>query len=168
MVWTVKSSVSGVFEDLKFTISEGYEQDWSFPVSVLIRLEAGGSQAKQGRDWKTSIFLGAFWNFSLQITVLWSWNLAIPLNCMCNILKDKRQIKLVIIKIRSTHESIDLILVQNHKCSLLTSDAMKFEPYKMCPNAFNTTFWQFFYFILQISHNKTFKIRYIRCQYIVI
>ena len=30
----VKSTVSWVFEDLKFKISEGYNQNWSFPVSV--------------------------------------------------------------------------------------------------------------------------------------
>ena len=39
----------------------------------------------------------------------------------------------------------------------ITSDAMKFEPYRMCPSAFNTTFWQFFDFIFQISHNKPLK-----------
>ena len=32
----VKSTVSGVFEDLKFKISEGYQQNWSFPVSALL------------------------------------------------------------------------------------------------------------------------------------
>ena len=53
-------------------------------------------------------------------------------------------------------------------CTYLTSDAMKFEPYKMCPSAFSTTFWQFFDFILQISYDKTFKIRYVRCLYIII
>ena len=51
---------------------------------------------------------------------------------------------------------------------LITSDAMKFEPYKMCPGAFSTTFWQFFDFILQISYDKTFKIRCVRCLYIFI
>ena len=56
----MKSTVSGVFEDFKFKISEGYEQNGSFPVSALFRLEAGGPQAKQGRGWKTSILLVAF------------------------------------------------------------------------------------------------------------
>ena len=50
----------------------------------------------------------------------------------------------------------------------ITSDAMKFEPYEMCPSAFSTTFWQFFDFILQISYDKTFKIRYVKCLYIII
>ena len=52
--------------------------------------------------------------------------------------------------------------------TIITSDAIKFEPYRMWPSAFNTTFWQFSYFILQTFHNKTFKIRYIRCRYIAI
>jgi hypothetical protein len=50
----------------------------------------------------------------------------------------------------------------------LTSDALKIEPNRMCPSAFITTFWQFLDFILQISHDKTFKIRYTRCLFIVI
>ena len=45
--------------------------------------------------------------------------------------------------------------------SIVTSDAIKFEPYRMCPSAFDTTFCQFFDFILQISHYKTFEIRYV-------
>ena len=32
----VKSTVSGVFEDLKFKISEGYKQNWSCPGSALL------------------------------------------------------------------------------------------------------------------------------------
>ena len=35
----VKSTDSVLFEDLKFKISEGYEQKLSFPVSALFRLE---------------------------------------------------------------------------------------------------------------------------------
>ena len=53
----MKSTVFRVFEDLKFKISEEYKQNWSFPVSSLFGLEVGGPQAKQGRDWKTSIFI---------------------------------------------------------------------------------------------------------------
>ena len=61
-----------------------------------------------------------------------------------------------------------VVLLFLETISMLTSDAIKFEPYRICPSAFNTTFWQFFDFILKISHNKTFKIWYIRCWYIVI
>ena len=32
----VKSTVSGVFENLKFKISEDYKQNWSFPVSAML------------------------------------------------------------------------------------------------------------------------------------
>ena len=32
----VKSTVSWVFEDLKFKISEGYDQNWSFPDSAQL------------------------------------------------------------------------------------------------------------------------------------
>ena len=32
----VKSTVSWVFEDLKFKISEGYNQNWCFPESAQI------------------------------------------------------------------------------------------------------------------------------------
>ena len=45
----VKSTVSFVFEDIKFKISEGYNQNWCFPdsaqlaVSVLLRQLAGQS-----------------------------------------------------------------------------------------------------------------------------
>ena len=47
----VKSTVSWVFEDLKFKISEGYDQNWCFPdsaqlaVSVKLRQLTGQSQA---------------------------------------------------------------------------------------------------------------------------
>ena len=48
-------------------------------------------------------------------------------------------------------------IFKNHKiCRYITSDALKIEPNRMCPCAFITTFWQFFDFILQISHDKTF------------
>ena len=58
---------SKVCEDFKFKISEGYEQNWSFPVPALFRLDAGGPQAKQGRDWKSSFLLVAFWIFWLRV-----------------------------------------------------------------------------------------------------
>ena len=32
----VKSTVSWVFEDLKFEISEGYDQNWCFPESAQL------------------------------------------------------------------------------------------------------------------------------------
>ena len=38
----VKSTVSWVFEDLEFKISEGYEQNCSLPVSALLAVSAGG------------------------------------------------------------------------------------------------------------------------------
>ena len=66
MAWSLLK-VSGVFEDIKLNISEGYNQNWSFPVSALFRLEPGGPQAKQGRDWKTSILIVAFWNSKLKV-----------------------------------------------------------------------------------------------------
>ena len=48
----VKSTVSWVFEDLKFKISEGYDQNWCFPdpvqlaVSAKLRQLTGQSQEK--------------------------------------------------------------------------------------------------------------------------
>ena len=61
----MKSKFSSVFEDCKFKISEGFEQNLSF--LVLFRLKAWGLQAKEGRDRKTSILLVAFWNFRLKV-----------------------------------------------------------------------------------------------------
>ena len=46
----MKATVSGVVEDLKFKISEGYDQNWYFPdsaqlaVSVQLRQLTGHSQ----------------------------------------------------------------------------------------------------------------------------
>ena len=46
----VKSTVFWVFEDLKFKVSEGYDQNWCFPdyaqlpVSAKLRLLTGQSQ----------------------------------------------------------------------------------------------------------------------------
>ena len=46
----MKATVSGVVEDLKFTISEGYDQNWCFPdtaqlaVSAKLRQPTGQSQ----------------------------------------------------------------------------------------------------------------------------
>ena len=48
----VKSTVSWVFEDLKFKISEGYDQNWCFPdcaqlaVSAKLRQLTGHGQEK--------------------------------------------------------------------------------------------------------------------------
>ena len=84
----------------------------------------------------------------------------IELRKVSNVLDNKDVRSRVLQKIEEIPTSIQV--------SNLTPDAMKFEPYRMCPSAFNTTFWQFFDVILQIPHNKTFKIRYIRCRYIVI
>ena len=67
----VKSAVSGVFEDLKIKISEGYKQNWSFPVPALLAVSA---KSQQGRDRKTSILPVAFWNFKLKV-------LKYPRNC---------------------------------------------------------------------------------------
>ena len=36
----VKSTVFGVFEDLKFKISEGYDQNWCFPASAQLAVSA--------------------------------------------------------------------------------------------------------------------------------
>ena len=36
----VKSTVSWVFEDLKFKISEGYDQNWCFPDSAKLAVSA--------------------------------------------------------------------------------------------------------------------------------
>ena len=36
----VKSTVSWVFEDLKFKISEGYDQNWCFPDSAQLAVSA--------------------------------------------------------------------------------------------------------------------------------
>ena len=36
----VKSTVSWVFEDLKFEISEGYDQNWCFPDSAQLAVSA--------------------------------------------------------------------------------------------------------------------------------
>ena len=43
----LKSTVSGVFEDLKFKISEGYKQNLSFPVSALLAVSAKLRQPKE-------------------------------------------------------------------------------------------------------------------------
>ena len=64
----MKYTVSRVFEDLKFKISEGCKQNWSFPVSAL------NWDSQQGRARKTSILVLAFWNFKLKV-------LKYPSNC---------------------------------------------------------------------------------------
>ena len=52
----VKSTVSWVFEDLKFKISEGYDQNWCFPdsaqlaVSAKLRQLTGQSQENTNMD----------------------------------------------------------------------------------------------------------------------
>ena len=40
----MKATVSGVVEDLKFTISEGYDQNWCFPDSAQLAVSVGQSQ----------------------------------------------------------------------------------------------------------------------------
>ena len=52
--------------------------------------------------------------------------------------------------------------------SLITCDALKFIPNRMSPCAFVIDFLAIFYFTLQNSHEKTFKMMYTRCLYIVI
>ena len=63
----MKATVFGVFEDLKFQISEGYEQNWNFPVSTLLDVSV------QGRDRKTSILVLAFCDFKLKV-LKYQWN----------------------------------------------------------------------------------------------
>ena len=36
----VKSTISWVFEDLKFKVSEGYDQNWCFPNSAQLAVSA--------------------------------------------------------------------------------------------------------------------------------
>ena len=48
----VKSTVSWVLEDLKFKISDGYDQNWCFPDSAQLAVSA-----KQGRVRKTPILV---------------------------------------------------------------------------------------------------------------
>ena len=38
--WILESTVSWVFEDLKFKISEGYDQNWCFPDSAQVAVSA--------------------------------------------------------------------------------------------------------------------------------
>ena len=53
----VKSTVSCAFEDLKFKISEGYDQNWCFPdsaqlaVSAKLRQLTGQSQENTNLGW---------------------------------------------------------------------------------------------------------------------
>ena len=56
----MNSTVSGVFEDIKFKVSEGYKQNWSFPVSALLAVSV-------------SILVQAFWNFKLKV-LKYQWN----------------------------------------------------------------------------------------------
>ena len=49
----VKATVSGIFEDLKFKISEGSDQNWSYPGSVLLAVSAKRRQPT-GQDNKTT------------------------------------------------------------------------------------------------------------------
>ena len=53
----VKATVFGVFEDLKFKISEGSDQNWSCPESALLPVSVQF----------TSILVRAFWNFKCKI-----------------------------------------------------------------------------------------------------
>ena len=36
----MKATISGVFEDLKFKITEGYDQNWCFPDSAQLAVSA--------------------------------------------------------------------------------------------------------------------------------
>ena len=53
----MKSIVSGVFEDFKFEISEGYKKNWSFPVFALFTVSE----------------ILKFWNFKLKV-LKYQWN----------------------------------------------------------------------------------------------
>ena len=53
-----KFTVFGVFEDLKFKISEGYKKNWD---------------SQQGSDMKTSILIQAFWNLKPKV-LKYQWN----------------------------------------------------------------------------------------------
>ena len=53
----------------------------------------------------------------------------------------------------------------NHPPSYVTSDLKKFEPYIDCLCDFIMTFLSNPQFIMQISHAKTFKMKYTRCPY---
>ena len=55
----MKSTVSGVFEDLQFKISEGYKQNWD---------------SQQGRDRKTSTLVPALLDFKLEV-FKYQWNI---------------------------------------------------------------------------------------------
>ena len=46
----VKSTVSWVFENLKFKISEDYKQNWSFPVSALLAVSAKQKTANRAES----------------------------------------------------------------------------------------------------------------------
>ena len=46
----VKSTVSWVFEDLKFKISEGYDQNWCFPDSAQLGLRQLTEQSQENTN----------------------------------------------------------------------------------------------------------------------
>ena len=47
----VKSTVSCVFEDLKFKISEGYDQNWCFPYSPHLAETANWAESGKHQFW---------------------------------------------------------------------------------------------------------------------
>ena len=53
----VKSTVFVVFEDIKFKISEGYKQNWIFPVSALLVVSRAATAGKADKVWS----LPRFW-----------------------------------------------------------------------------------------------------------
>ena len=58
----MKSTVSKVFEDLKFKISEDYEQNWSFSVSALSTCLVLGPQSNRAETGKLQ-----FWSYPFDI-----------------------------------------------------------------------------------------------------
>ena len=49
----------GQLRTLKFEISEGFSQNWSFPVCALFRLKAGGHHAKRAGTPNQGTYLNA-------------------------------------------------------------------------------------------------------------
>ena len=47
----MKSTVSWVFEDLKFKISEGYDQNWCFPDSAQLAETANWAESGKHHFW---------------------------------------------------------------------------------------------------------------------
>ena len=91
----MKSTVSGVIEDLKFKISEGYKQNWSLFVGVFLYLYFHKLKfwlpqlnwdSQQGRDRKTPILVLAFWNFKVKVLKC-QWNFRPQATVIWNLVK---------------------------------------------------------------------------------